>query len=122
MKTIFLAEGQKHVNVALRLLIETQPGMRVVGEANDAEAFLAEVCAHPPDATLLDWHLPGIHHQRLVRTLRDHCPAMQIVVTSVRPEHEKAALAWGLDGFLSKQLPPESFIGRLAEILSHAPG
>ena len=42
MKTIFLAEGEKHVREALRLMLEHQPILKIVGEASTAESTLAK--------------------------------------------------------------------------------
>ena len=118
MKTIFLAEGEKHVREALRLMLEHQPNFSMAGEAATAESTLARVCTQPPDVILLDWNLPGIHHQRMIRTLQDHCPVTRLVITSVKPEQEKIVQEYKIDGFLSKQLPPESFMAALIEIIS----
>ena len=115
MKSIFLAEGEKHVRSALRLQLELQPAFRISGEAGHAEALLAQVCQNPPDVILLDWNLPGIHPQRLVQTLRAYCPDTRILATSVKPETEFNMPAHGIDGFLSKQCSPKSFITALNE-------
>jgi DNA-binding NarL/FixJ family response regulator len=113
MKTVFLAEGETHVRAALRLTIEFQGRIAVVGEADHPESLLAQVCQNPPDVILLDWNLPGLHPQRLIRILGEHCPHTRVVATSVKPEHEKAAREYGVDGFLLKQLTPEAFIAGL---------
>lgn len=118
MNTIFLAEGEKHVLEALRLWMEQQANIKIVGEARSAETLLAQVCQQAPDAILLDWNLPGIHHQRLISALRECCPAAKLVALSVKPEHEKVAEEYGMDGFISKQLPAESFMASLNNILS----
>ena len=117
MKTIFLAESEKHVLDALRLLVEQQTGMKVVGEARSAEALLVQVCQQEPDAILLDWNLPGFHPQRFIQALRDCCPSTKLLAISVRPEHAESAREYGLDGFLSKQLSAESFAALLNSIL-----
>jgi len=118
LTTIFLADGENHVRAALSLLIKYQPEMLIAGEAENAENLLAQVCANPPNIILLDWKLPGIRPQKLVQTLRTFCVKTQIVVISVKPEHEKAAKELGLDGFISKQLPPEQFIDALQGVIS----
>lgn len=118
MKTIFLAESERHVLAALRLLIEQETGIRIVGEARTAESLLAQVCQQAPDLILLDWSLPGLHPQRLIRTLRECCPGAQVAALSVKPEDEKAVREYGLEGFLSKQLSAESFMELLNDILS----
>lgn len=120
MKTILLAESEKHVLDALRLAIEQRAEMKVAGEARSAESLLAQACQHAPDIILLDWGLPGLHPQRLIRTLRACCPAAILVALSVKPEDEKTVVEHSLDGFISKQLPAESFIATLNQILSRS--
>jgi DNA-binding NarL/FixJ family response regulator len=113
MKTIFLAEGEKHVREALLLMLEHQPDFMIVGEASTVESTLAKVCQKLPDVILLDWNLPGLHPQRLLAALRQCCPATLILATSVRPEQENAAIQLGANGFLLKQLTPDQFISAL---------
>jgi len=120
VKTVFLAEGERHVLDALRLLLEQQADYDILGEARSAESLLAHACKLAPDAILLDWKLPGFHPQRLIRTLREYCPASKLVVLSAKPEDEKAAKEYGLDGFLSKQLPPESLLASLNAIIEQS--
>jgi len=120
MKTIFLAEGEKHVLDALLLLFEQQPDYEILGEARSAEGLLAHACKVSPDAILLDWNLPGFHPQRLIPTLRECCPAAKLVALSVKPEHEKLAKEYGLDGFISKHLPPEAFLASLNKVIEQA--
>ncbi|RIK18556.1 MAG: hypothetical protein DCC51_10345 [Anaerolineae bacterium] len=117
VKTLFLAESEKHVLDALCLMIEQQDGMTVVGVAHSVEAMLAQVCRRAPDIILLDWNLPGIHHQRLIRSLRECCPATKLVAVSVKPEDEQTAGENGVDGFISKQLPAEIFMASLNAFL-----
>lgn len=120
VKTVFLAEGERHVLEALRLVLEQQADFMILGEARSAESLLAHACKLSPDAILLDWHLPGFHPQRLIPTLRECCPVAKIVALSVQPEHEKLTREYGLDGFISKQLPPESFLASLNAIIEQA--
>jgi DNA-binding NarL/FixJ family response regulator len=56
---VFLADKQAKVRSALRLLLEQEPGLSVVGEAAEAEDLLAQVQRTRPDLVLLDWELPG---------------------------------------------------------------
>ena len=113
MKTIFLAEGEKHVLAALHLMLEHQSDFAIVGEASTAENMLAKVCQRPPDVILLDWNIPGLHPQRLLNALWQCCPDSLILATSVKPEQENIAMQLGVDAFLLKQLSPEQFITAL---------
>jgi len=57
---VFLADDQAKVCSALRLLLEQELGLRVVGEATEAKDLLAQVQRTQPDLVLLDWELPGL--------------------------------------------------------------
>jgi len=122
VKSIFLAEGETHVLEALRLLIGQQTEMTIVGEARSVESLLVRVGRQAPNVILLDWNLPGLCPQRLIHTLRGCCPATILAALSVKPEDEQAVREHGLDGFISKQLPAESFIAALNQILSRPKG
>lgn len=117
MKKIFIAEGETHVRQALRLLLEQQGGYQIIGEARSAESLLAQVCRQEPDVILVDWTIPGFHPHRLIHTLHECCPTALLVALSVKPEHEKKASEYQLDGFISKQLPAELFMQSLKSIL-----
>jgi DNA-binding NarL/FixJ family response regulator len=113
MITIFIAESQKHVREALRLMFEYQPEFEVVGEASTVESTLAQVCQQLPDVILLDWELPGIRPHRMLPAIKQCSPATLIFATSVRPEEEAGARQFGVKAFLSKQLPPHEFMAQL---------
>ena len=118
MKSLFIAESETHVCAALCLMIENQPGINLVGEADHSESLLVQLVSLHPDALLLDWNLEGIHQPRLIRALQEHCPQTQIIVMSVKPEDELIYQEWNLGGFLSKQLSPEEFIANLSSLLT----
>ncbi len=118
--TIFLAEGERHVLEALRLVLEQQTDYEIRGETQSAESLLARACQLSPAVILLDWNLPGFNPQRLVPALCECCPSAKLVALSVKPEQEKVIKDYGLDGFLSKQLPPEAFLASLNAILKQS--
>lgn len=118
MKTIFLADNETHVRSALRLVLEQEPGLEVIGESEHVEGLLAQVCQNPPDLILLDYSLPGANHVRLIKTIRQHCPNTRLVLMSVKPEFERISQKFGIDGFLSKQLGPDDFIAQLTKFFN----
>jgi DNA-binding NarL/FixJ family response regulator len=121
---VFLADDQAKVRSALRLLLEYEPGWRVVGEAAEANSLLSQVEVTQPDLMLLDWELPGPSvtnaspgsGSRLLSALRAHCPHLRVIVLSGRPEARQAALAAGADAFVSKGDPPEQLLTTLRAI------
>lgn len=110
---ILLADSQAKVRFALRVLLERQPGVAVVGEAANADELLTSAAALCPDLVLLDWTVAGGVGAGLLRALRADCPDVEIIVLSSRPEARGAALAAGADGFVSKGNPPEHLLAAI---------
>jgi len=108
---VFLADDQPRVRSALRLLLEQDPQLSVVGEAAAAEGLLAQVRAAHPDLLLLDWELPGLQAANpLLPALRALYPRLSVIALSGRPEARRAALAARADAFVSKGDPPERLL------------
>ncbi|NIV36854.1 MAG: response regulator, partial [Anaerolineae bacterium] len=62
---ILIADTQPKVRFALQVLLQRQPDLNVVGEANDAQNLLEEVESECPDVVLLGWELPGMEMDSL---------------------------------------------------------
>ena len=107
---VLLADDQSKVRSALRLLLDQEPELSVVGEATEADELLAQVGTACPDIVLLDWELPGLSRHDLLSTLRARCPHLKVIALSGRPEARQAALAAGADAFVSKGDPPEQLL------------
>jgi DNA-binding NarL/FixJ family response regulator len=104
---ILLADDQAQVLSALRLLLEQESAIVVVGETGKAQDLLSQAELAQPDLVLLDWELPGSLAADLLSALRARCVQVKIVALSVRPEARLEALAAGIDAFVSKGDPPE---------------
>ena len=110
MIEILLADGHPQVRSAVRLLLQQQPDLHVLGEAVDTQGVLDWVSAACPDVVLLDWELPGLQRGDAIATLHAHCPQLKMIALSGRPETREAALTAGMDAFVSKGDPPEALL------------
>jgi len=110
---VLLADDQSKVRSALRLLLEQEPELSVVGEATDTDELVTQVGTVCPDIVLLDWELPGLPRHDLLSTLRARCPHLKVIALSGRPEACQAALAAGADAFVSKGDPPERLLAAM---------
>lgn len=110
---ILLADDQPKVLSALRLLLEQEVEVQVVGEATDTESLLAQAEATHPDLIILDWGIPGLKTTDLLYALRTRYPHASLVVLSGRPEIRQKALAAGADAFVSKGDSPKQLLTTL---------
>jgi DNA-binding NarL/FixJ family response regulator len=114
---VLVADDQAGLRSAMRLLLEEDPEVEVIGEATEAKALLAKAETMRPHLVLLDWELPGMKAagggRELLLALHARSPHLHVIVLSGRPEAGMAALASGADYFVSKAEPPESLLAVL---------
>jgi DNA-binding NarL/FixJ family response regulator len=107
-----LADGQRTVRDALRILVTQGLGMQVIDEAGTLQTLQRQVRAHRPDLVIVDWDLLA-QSTSVLAGLRACSPGLRIVVIGLRPQMRPAALAAGADGFVSKVDPPDVVVGVL---------
>lgn len=99
---VLLADDHPKVRQALRMCIQEEPELSIVGEASGAETLLSQAVVLQPDLILLEWELQGWPADRLLFALHALDLGAQVIVLSWRPECEQDALAAGADGFVCK--------------------
>ena len=112
---VLLADNQERVRFALRVLLERQTELEIVGEAVSAEDVLNQTQMAHPDLILLSWELPGRAAPDLLPALRQVRPNVTVIALSGRPEARRAALAAGADAFVSKGDPPDRLLAAIAD-------
>ena len=115
---LFIADANQMAVVGLQLLLHQEPGMPVVGVAVRTKGLLAQVAASQPDVLLLDWFLPGRPAADVLADLQALEQRPQIIVLSVQPETESAAMAAGADAFIAKTAPPDELVAILRNMTS----
>ena len=81
---ILIADDRPQVRSALRLLLMRQPGLTVVGEADDTEQALELATGQRPDLVLLDWELPAQGGAAALAGLRRVSPRVAVIALSGR--------------------------------------
>ena len=101
---VVIADEHPVVRRTLRVVLDQEPGCRVVAEAPDAAAVSRAVQDYSPHVVVLDLRLGGGRSLELVRELRQHAPGTAIVgVTMERsPSFARQALDSGVTGFVVK--------------------
>lgn len=114
--TLFIADDHKIVRDGLRLLVERQPGMRVVGDVGDGRAMVAGVLAARPDVVLADFAMPELNGVEAVRQLRAAGYSGLVVILSQRDERRYVAeaLSAGANGYVLKDHAFEEVVAAIA--------
>ncbi len=110
--TIVLADDQDLVRAGFRVILESEPGFRVIGEAPDGERAVQAVQALTPDVVCLDVQMPGVdglEAARRIAALPDP-PAVLMLTTFDSDDALFQALEAGASGFLLKNASPERLI------------
>ena len=113
---ILLADHRERVRFALRTLLGRQPGLDIVAEARGVEELIVQVAVTQPDLVLFDWEPQVEEVAHIPAVLRWICPGLVIIALSGRPEARHAALAAGVDAFVSKVDPPERLLSAVLSV------
>jgi len=104
---ILIADDEAKVRSALRLLLEQEEDLHVVGEAVDLQSLCSLADSFKPDLILLDLELPGLQPALHLLHLQKSIPSTRIIALSGRTSRHEIPLRTGIDAFVSKGDPPE---------------
>jgi two-component system, NarL family, response regulator NreC len=102
---ILIIDDQTIVRTGLRLLLNAQPDMEVVGEAKDIRVALAKAQEITPDVVVMEMRLPRTGGINAIQRLRRECPQTRVVVLSLYDDqaHARSALAAGGSAYVCKR-------------------
>ncbi len=108
--TVLLADDQVMVRAGFRMIVDSQPDMTVVGEADDGRAAVELAQRIRPDVCLLDIRMPVLDGLAATRLLAGpdvpHPLRVVIATTFDSDEHVELALRNGAAGFILKDSGP----------------
>lgn len=101
---LLIADYQTLVRAAMRLLLETKGGFKIVAEASDGPDVLEQIRATTPDVVLLDVAMPKMDGIEVTRHICDAFPQVRVLaLTGLEGEHfVREALAAGAAGYVPK--------------------
>lgn len=107
---VVVADDQAIARQGLRMILESEDDIAVVGEAVDGRDAIEQVERHAPDVLLIDIRMPRMDGLEATRHLRTTDVAIIVITTFDLDEYVVEALRSGAVGFLVKDSPPERII------------
>jgi DNA-binding NarL/FixJ family response regulator len=111
--TVVLADDQALVRKGFRLILEAEPDIEVVAEAEDGQQAIDAVRRHRPAMVLMDIQMPGLDGLEATRRILGQSgnqTRVLILTTFERDDYVFEALQIGASGFLLKTAPPEELL------------
>ncbi|MEV0199638.1 response regulator transcription factor [Nonomuraea sp. NPDC050691] len=109
---VVIADDEDLVRAGLRVILSSEPGVEVVGEAADGAEVLPVVRRERPDVVLMDVRMPAVDGIQATRRLvaLDDPPKVLVVTTFENDDYVYDALRAGADGFLLKRTRPDELL------------
>jgi DNA-binding NarL/FixJ family response regulator len=109
---VVLADDQELVRVGLRIILESEDGIEVVGEARDGREAVGLVTALAPHVVCMDVQMPGLDGLEATRELvaAGSRTGILVLTTFDRDDYLFEALEAGASGFVLKNSSPEELV------------
>jgi DNA-binding NarL/FixJ family response regulator len=115
---LLLADDQQMVRAGFRLVLDAQPDMSVVGEANDGAEALQLVDELAPDVVLMDIRMPVLDGLGATEKIMTSHPEAKILVLTTfdLDEYVHSALRAGASGFMLKDAGPTELLAAIRAV------
>ncbi len=114
MIRLLIADDETMVRRGLRLVLEAEDDLEVVGEAADGIEAVEEASRLRPDVVLMDVRMPRMDGVEACRLLTADSPTKVVILTTFDlDEHLFAAVRAGASGFLLKASRPEDLVSAI---------
>jgi DNA-binding NarL/FixJ family response regulator len=120
---VLIAEDAPQVRRALASLIESEPGIEVVGEAEDAVEAIELARAHRPEVAVIDVKMPGGGGSRAAREILELSPRTRVIALSAHAERDWVAgmMEAGAISYLLKGGPAEQILSTIVACAERDP-
>lgn len=115
---VFIIDDHPMVRRGLRMILQEQPGIAVVGEAESIQAAIPVLHAAHPTVITLDLSMPGLSGVASVQRLRALAPDARVIVVTMHDEgaYVRSALAMGASGFVHKSAADTELIAAIRAV------
>lgn len=115
---LLIVDDQALVRMGFRMLLEAEPGIRVVGEAASGSDALRIATELRPDVVLMDVRMPGLDGIATTKALLERSPNSRVIILTTfdLDEYAFGGLRAGASGFLVKDTRPEDLLAAVRAV------
>jgi DNA-binding NarL/FixJ family response regulator len=115
---LLLADDQALVRAGFRLILDAEPDMEVVAEAEHGGQAVERVLETRPDVVLMDVRMPELDGIEATRRLLAELPATRVIMLTTfdLDEYVVDAFRAGASGFLLKTAPPSQLVAAVRTV------
>ena len=103
---ILIADDHELFRRGLRMVLEDEPDIEVVGEAGDGHAAVEMAREHAPDVVVMDVRMPSLSGIEATQQIKEEEPGTRILVLTISDEEDDLyeAIKAGANGYLLKEI------------------
>ena len=115
---ILLADDHTLMRSGIRALLEDEPGLTVIGEAEDGRSAVAQACKLGPDLVIMDIAMPLLNGLEATRQIRQQCPHVRVLILSMHDNEEyiRQVLEAGAMGYILKDAAARELISAIRSV------
>lgn len=117
---VLLADDHRMLREGIRVLLERQQDIRVIGEASNGREAVRLAVRLRPDVVVMDVSMPMLNGIEATRQIRRDCPDVRVLVLTVHESEEYVArlLAAGASGYIIKKAAAEDLSNAIRAVYS----
>ena len=118
--TVILADDHPIVRQGLRHLLEAEPDLKIVGEAEDGLQAVQLAEKFKPRVLVVDIMMPGLNGLEVLRQVKERSPATSSIVLSMQSAdvYVVEALKSGASGYVLKETGPSELVNAVQQVIS----
>lgn len=115
---LLLADDHAVVRSGLRLLLEAQPDLAIVGEAENGEEAIRRTAELRPDVVLMDIEMPGMNGIEAARRIKAQSPGTSVLALTMYEDDQYffEMLRAGASGYVPKRAAPDELASAIRAV------